>query len=251
MNWLMQFHTSLFAGGRAPVVLAVLASLLIVMVVTGLAIWWPGRQHWRSRLRISSGARWPRKIWDVHNVVGFFSSFSLAMQALTAITLVLPAVVVPVVLSRAPAIRQEIDQFQNPPRSASRATTGPIPSLTTMIKRSLSRHPGTRLESVAFPIASDDPVVVTLGGEHFDDRGEQVQLAFDGNDGRLLSDFDTGQHSLALQAFVLVGPWHYGHIAGVLSRLLWIALGLCPCILFFTAALMWWNRVLSKALVSR
>jgi uncharacterized iron-regulated membrane protein len=39
---------------------------------------------------------------------------------------------------------------------------------------------------------------------------------------------------------------HFGNFAGLKIRILWAALGLMPPLLFFTGALMWWNRVLSK-----
>jgi uncharacterized iron-regulated membrane protein len=39
---------------------------------------------------------------------------------------------------------------------------------------------------------------------------------------------------------------HFGNFAGMRTRVLWAALGLCPPFLFVTGAIMWWNRVLSK-----
>ena len=39
---------------------------------------------------------------------------------------------------------------------------------------------------------------------------------------------------------------HFGNFAGLKIRILWAALGLMPPLLFFTGALMWWNRVLSR-----
>jgi uncharacterized iron-regulated membrane protein len=38
---------------------------------------------------------------------------------------------------------------------------------------------------------------------------------------------------------------HYGNFAGWKTKLLWLLLGLAPVVLFGTALLMWWNRVLS------
>jgi uncharacterized iron-regulated membrane protein len=39
---------------------------------------------------------------------------------------------------------------------------------------------------------------------------------------------------------------HFGNFAGLKTRMVWAALGLAPPFLFFTGALMWWNRVLSR-----
>ena len=41
---------------------------------------------------------------------------------------------------------------------------------------------------------------------------------------------------------------HYGNFGGWPLKVLWMILGFAPVILFLTAVLMWWNRVLSPAL---
>jgi uncharacterized iron-regulated membrane protein len=40
---------------------------------------------------------------------------------------------------------------------------------------------------------------------------------------------------------------HFGNFAGWKTKVLWVALGLLPVVLFVTGAIMWWNRVLSPA----
>jgi uncharacterized iron-regulated membrane protein len=41
---------------------------------------------------------------------------------------------------------------------------------------------------------------------------------------------------------------HYGNFAGWKTKALWMLLGLTPVLLYFSALVMWWNRVLSPAL---
>jgi uncharacterized iron-regulated membrane protein len=41
-------------------------------------------------------------------------------------------------------------------------------------------------------------------------------------------------------------PLHYGNFGGLPLKLLWVVLGLSPPLLFTTAAIMWWNRVLRR-----
>lgn len=40
---------------------------------------------------------------------------------------------------------------------------------------------------------------------------------------------------------------HYGNFAGWPFKVLWVILGLAPAVLFFTGAVMWWNRVVGPA----
>jgi len=41
---------------------------------------------------------------------------------------------------------------------------------------------------------------------------------------------------------------HFGRSFGLLIKGLWVVLGLTPCGLFVTGALMWWNRVLRRSI---
>jgi uncharacterized iron-regulated membrane protein len=45
--------------------------------------------------------------------------------------------------------------------------------------------------------------------------------------------------------------WHFGRFGGLSIRILWVILGLLPAILFATGFIVWWKRVVSRALQSR
>ena len=53
-------------------------------------------------------------------------------------------------------------------------------------------------------------------------------------------------HDNLLALVRLVTPIHYGDVGGLPTRILWIAVGLTPAVLFVTSVLMWWNRSLSR-----
>jgi len=44
---------------------------------------------------------------------------------------------------------------------------------------------------------------------------------------------------------------HFGRTYGLPVKVLWVVLGLLPCVLFVTGAIMWWNRVLQPAMRKR
>jgi uncharacterized iron-regulated membrane protein len=197
------------------------------------------------------GTHWPRKIWDIHNVVGFFSSLSLSLQAITAASLAIPALVIPLLLVIGSGTRAEIDRFDHPPAAHELERTGAQVTLDEEISIGKSRHPDMQLESVTFPTNPDDSVLVTLGNTHFESRGTQARVAIDPHIGTLLSDIDTTLGSDSLKLYALIGPWHYGHIAGNLSRIVWVILGLCPGVLFITGTAMWWRSTGSKQMRGR
>jgi uncharacterized iron-regulated membrane protein len=46
----------------------------------------------------------------------------------------------------------------------------------------------------------------------------------------------------------LLGPLHTGHFGGLTVKIVWALAGLAMPALFVTGFLMWWNRVLRRAL---
>ena len=251
MNWLMNLHINLLSGSTGNRLVGVFACIIFLIAITGLLIWWPGHSRWRSRLKINVHAHWPRLNWDLHNVVGFFVGLPLALQALTAVSLVFPALVIPVFVGMFPGHPEEIKRFQDEGQSRLSHVAGDAADLGKIIAESYHRYPAMRLESIIFPLSKTDTYRVTLGSNHYDDRGSQARLIFDQYTGAPLSDIDTEYGSFGLRAFVALAPWHFGHIAGAVSRLLWMCLGLCPSILFTTGFLMWWRRVLAPRMRRR
>lgn len=53
--------------------------VFVVMIITGLILWWPRRKaHRRQRFAIKWNGRWRRVNYDLHNVLGFYV-FSIAL----------------------------------------------------------------------------------------------------------------------------------------------------------------------------
>ncbi|GAA3955852.1 PepSY-associated TM helix domain-containing protein [Hymenobacter algoricola] len=60
--------------------------IFVVMLVTGLILWWPKRKTDRRRsFTIKWGARWRRVNYDLHNVLGFYAAGVALLIALTGL----------------------------------------------------------------------------------------------------------------------------------------------------------------------
>ena len=57
--------------------------IFIVMLITGLIQWWPKKNNVNQRFKIKWSARWRRKNYDLHYVVGFYVSIIGLFIALT------------------------------------------------------------------------------------------------------------------------------------------------------------------------
>ncbi|MEM8506876.1 MAG: PepSY-associated TM helix domain-containing protein [Bacteroidota bacterium] len=62
--------------------------IFIIMLVTGLVLWWPKNKAariQRFRIRWKPTTRWKRKNYDLHNILGFYSMFLTVFIALTGL----------------------------------------------------------------------------------------------------------------------------------------------------------------------
>jgi uncharacterized iron-regulated membrane protein len=67
-------------------VVAVSTLVFVVMLVTGIVLWWPkNRKAAKQRFAIQWSARWRRKNYDLHNVLGFYASWIAIILALTGL----------------------------------------------------------------------------------------------------------------------------------------------------------------------
>ncbi|MEQ9442553.1 MAG: PepSY-associated TM helix domain-containing protein [Cyclobacteriaceae bacterium] len=70
--------------GRPIVGVATL--IFVFIILTGMVIWFPQRiKSWKQGLRIKFSGGWKRMNHDLHNALGFYSSFLLLIMALTGL----------------------------------------------------------------------------------------------------------------------------------------------------------------------
>lgn len=92
VSMLIDLHDNLLAGPMGRTVNGVGAGAVILMVLTGLVIWWPGRRRWRRSLTLRRGVGWKRFTWDLHSVIGFWGSSFVLVFALSGLYLCFPEV---------------------------------------------------------------------------------------------------------------------------------------------------------------
>lgn len=66
-------------------------SVFVLLLLSGIVLWWPKRKHERKqRLTIKWGARWRRVNYDLHNVLGFYAASVALLLALTGLFMLFP-----------------------------------------------------------------------------------------------------------------------------------------------------------------
>ena len=83
LQWMWDLHANLLGGKTGRLVNGFLALATIIMAISGLVIWWPGRKRLLSGFTYLFGGSWKRQNYDMHKVVGFYAFALLAFISFT------------------------------------------------------------------------------------------------------------------------------------------------------------------------
>tara|TARA_R110000824_G_scaffold336_1_gene1680 strand:- start:99104 stop:100021 length:918 start_codon:yes stop_codon:yes gene_type:complete len=87
---LIELHESFLAGPTGRTINGLGAIAILLLVCTGIIIWWPGSKRWRRSLMLKTNVGWKRFIWDIHSMVGFWSFGFIVVFAFSGIYLCFP-----------------------------------------------------------------------------------------------------------------------------------------------------------------
>ncbi len=235
IGFLFSLHTELLSGETGEKVVGVGGLLLILLGVTGIVLWWPGKKGVRQGFTVQWRASWKRVNFDLHRVSGIIAVFLLTLIALTGAALVWGA---------------EVTDWTyrltgTPPRPkvsvSPRSGAEPL-SLDLLLTRAEAALPGgvvTRIVPAAKPTAAA-VVRKRLPGDLHPNGMSFIHL--DPYSGEVLYQENALQATLGPQLLNLRFPLHAGSIGGWPVRVLYALAGLTPAFLFVTGCLMWWNR---------
>lgn len=249
-----KIHGQLLLGKRGSWLVELAASWAIVMILTGLYLWWP-------RGRGAAGVVWPRlslgrrAFWrDIHAVIGFW----VAGLALVLLVTGLPWAAAWGEAFR--AVRAEMGWVQGaqdwtlggeaPGASAGGehaahdhgAMTGahPVHSATGLLDRMVAH---ARAERLAFPalVLPPDGSVWTVRSDS-QNRPLRVTLTYDASNGALLSR-ETFADKHPIDRAVGYGiAWHEGQLFGWLNQLIGLLTAIALVLVAASGFIMWRRR---------
>ena len=211
--YLSDFHTNLLTGPKGRIVNGVGSIFITLLCITGAILWWPGLSKWRHSLIFNPKARWRRLNWELHSVIGFWTFALVFMWAFTGIYLVFPEPFQRAVNRYAP-----LDFYR-------------LPSDAGLAQPKI-QSPAPKPPFVLVDEAIYLPPPPTKGKGTETGKGRR----------RFIPHYSSGDKVLRWVYYL-----HFGNFAGNKTKVLWVALGLLPVILFITGFIMWWNRVLKRA----
>jgi uncharacterized iron-regulated membrane protein len=105
VEWLVDLHENLLAGDVGRRLNGIGALAVVIIILSGAVIWWPGIEHWRRSLRVNWRSHFARLNWDLHNVLGVWSFLFLVLWGFTGIYFAFPELSYPFVASSLPESR--------------------------------------------------------------------------------------------------------------------------------------------------
>ena len=82
----LQLHRYLCMGTTGKVITGISCSIFLILVLTGLVLWWPKRNTRRQRMQVKWNASWKRLNWDLHAILGFYVHIVIFVIALMGLT---------------------------------------------------------------------------------------------------------------------------------------------------------------------
>ncbi|HEY1289894.1 MAG TPA: PepSY-associated TM helix domain-containing protein [Burkholderiales bacterium] len=224
VGWIHRFHENLTLReywGREVVGLVGVA--MLISALTGMYLWWPGRNRFRQALGARPGLALSR---NLHYLAGFYGSIVLALLSFTGIWLAYVQYVQPA----------RIVQVQG--------SGGPTTvTLDAAVSTARALGAGASLVSVGLPTGPRGAYRVNLRGE----RGP-LSVFVDPATGVVLRHTEPGgiDRFLSVQRML-----HTGTGFGFVGRLLLCLAGLLPALLVTTGAIMWLRQRRSDVTLRR
>jgi uncharacterized iron-regulated membrane protein len=235
-NTLFDLHVHLLSGETGERVMGVVGLLTLLLVATGLVVWWPGTRRWWDGFIVRRRANWKQVNFDLHRAGGIWSAAFLAVTAATGAALIFHD-----------AFLAGANWLTASPASPAPPTVVPRPGepwlpLASLLRQADRALPGGTITYVEFPPAPEAPLTIRkhLDAELHPNGRSFVHL--DPWSGAALAVEPAVRAAAGMRTLNLLYPLHIGSFGGMPVRVLYALLGLAPIVLFASGCLMWWNR---------
>jgi uncharacterized iron-regulated membrane protein len=85
---IIELHVNLLLGDMGRQIVDYATLIFVILLISGIILWWPKNKSaakQRFWFKWKEGLKWKRKNYDLHNILGFYSSFVIIFIALTGL----------------------------------------------------------------------------------------------------------------------------------------------------------------------
>lgn len=225
---LLQFHTMLFSEPTGRLVIGTSGFFLLLSVIFGLQMAWPGRGQWRQRLLPARQQNSTMTWLSWHRALGLW----FALPALVLLT-------AGILLGWAEPLKARFGGFAPPPKYSLPPHATPV-GIAEAAAVAMQRYPGARLTVAEFP-SPDHPYYrfrLLPDSEPRRVFGDTVVYVAAGSP-TVIGDYDVRTAPFAALFLMDTYPAHTGEWIGLPGRLLAFVTGLLLIVLILLGAQYW------------
>jgi uncharacterized iron-regulated membrane protein len=235
------FYLWLPPGIGQPIV-ATATLIFLLMMITGLILWWPRNKAARKqRFRIKWNARWRRVNYDLHNVFGFYMTWVAIFIALTGLVFGFQWFAKTVYWTTSGG--KQMTEYYEP--SAGKAIPSDIPAIDRIYEMMKAAYKTAETIEVHYPL--NDSVAIGAGANP--DAGTYWKIDYRWFDQRTLKEIDVkhlyGRFTTASTADKIARmnyDLHVGAIGGITTKIIAFFASLIAASLPVTGFYIWWGR---------
>lgn len=248
-SWLWRNVSWLREITWAGLILGVLGLLLVLLCITGIATWWPGRKRLSHGFRVRTRKGRFARDYDLHNVLGILAVPFLLMWGITGAALEFPVVEKAwLAVTGGDPTPPEAQYFIVP----NKATLGQ-PRITTAqaLDAALTKVPG-EATWIGLPTKDTDYYEIDIKTGYGSDAHRAIYTGdayvyIDAHDASHLVVNDNGTGPAANRFYdKFLEPSHFGWNVNSWWRLIWLVFGLAPLALMITGISTWLFRRKTK-----
>jgi uncharacterized iron-regulated membrane protein len=247
MQWFYDLHADLLAGDTGKFLNGFVGLATLTLGLTGLIVWWPGVSRWPFGFRYAWRTGWKRQNYDLHKVVGFYSSVAVMIVTLSGMTYSFPRLT-----NRATERLTRTTVTTDLPKAATRWGDRRV-LMEQFIRAAEQAQPGAAAVQLNFPQQPGDPVTVRTKELHDWHRIGLNYVYLEPADARLLRSLRFSDANAGTRAILFMYPLHFGRFGGHWNAFTlygvmvsYVLLGVAPFALMVTGFLMYWNRSFVK-----
>jgi uncharacterized iron-regulated membrane protein len=137
-------------------IVATATLIFVIMMISGLILWWPRNSAARKqRFTIKWNARWRRKNYDLHNVLGFYMTWVAIILALTGLIWGFQWFAKSV-YSVTGGTNSLV--YQEPVSDTTKQTQLQRPAIDIIWEKMKAEHPGAEILEVHIPVSNSSPI---------------------------------------------------------------------------------------------
>lgn len=226
-------HANLMMARTGRVINGYAGILTMALCVTGIWLWWPNREQWRTWMRVSGRRTWWRVYWDTHHLVGVVSFALLFVIAFTGIYFTWGPFFIKTVTSVFP---RSIEPML--PGEPGEITNPTMADLALMAQRAL---PGPKLFRMSILEKRDRPLAFTMREGEAGEFHLVSTVYLDPRTGEVLKVKRLAERPPGDTILGYLSAVHFGIFGGRFIQVLWFLQGLALAALSVTGTLLWWR----------